>query len=149
MVEVIRPARPDDLPGVARLCADHAAYEKADPPPSDLVERLGALFVADPRATCYVVESPAGLLVGYATCIVEFDPIMATSFLHMDCLYLDEPYRGRGLGRRLIEQLVRHAADLGIETVRWQTPPWNVDAIGFYERLGATGTASVQYSVAD
>jgi hypothetical protein len=40
----VRHARPADLPPVARLAAEHTAYEKAVPPPADLPQRLETLL---------------------------------------------------------------------------------------------------------
>lgn len=59
--------------------------------------------------------------------------------MHLDCLYLDPPFRGRGLGSRLIAQAATGARHHGLTAVRWQTPSWNTDAIRLYERLGAHG----------
>ncbi|MER5373393.1 hypothetical protein [Streptomyces sp. NPDC002553] len=48
---VIRPATTADLRAIARLCAAHAAFERAEPAPADLATRLEpVLFSAHPRA---------------------------------------------------------------------------------------------------
>ncbi len=62
---VVRRARPGDLPQIAGLAAEHAAYERANPPAPGLADRLGdALFgplQERLRLCCLVAETaPAG-----------------------------------------------------------------------------------------
>lgn len=50
---------------------------------------------------------------------------------HMEALFVDPDFRGRGIGRSLVEDAVKRHRDLSTE-VNEQ----NLQAIGFYERLG-------------
>ena len=149
MADRIRPASPADLPELVRLCAAHAHYERADPPAADLATRLGErIFAPDPRVWCLVVEADdQRSLAGYASCVREFDAAQVVDFLHMDCLYLDPRQRGGGIGTRVMHRLAAHARALRLGSVRWQTPTWNVDAVRFYERLGATSVNATQCTV--
>ncbi|MFE9425269.1 GNAT family N-acetyltransferase [Kitasatospora sp. NPDC006697] len=143
----IRPATPADLPALARLCAAHAEFERADPVPADLADRLGtALFAAAPRAWCLVVER-AGELIGYASFSREFSTWQAADHLHLDCLFVTEPHRGGGWGGALLAAVRGSAADLGAAEVQWQTPEWNADAIRFYRRAGAVGRPKVRFAL--
>jgi len=92
----------------------------------------------------WVVEQ-CGRLVGYATASQEFSTWDATSFLHLDCLYLREEARGTGLGRQLVLEIACLACHLGCVNVQWQTPEWNERAIRFYQRLGAIGKQKVRF----
>ncbi|MDG9728409.1 GNAT family N-acetyltransferase [Streptomyces sp. DH41] len=133
---VIRAAVPADLPAIARLCAAHAAFERAGPVPADLAARLGpVLFSASPRAWCLVVERE-GELIGYATFSLEFSTWQATDYVHLDCLVVTEPHRGEGWGRALLSAVKDAAAIRGVAHIQWQTPDWNTDAIRFYHRAG-------------
>ena len=85
-------------------------------------------------------------LVGYASCVREFDADQGADFLHLDCLYLDPPQRGAGIGGRLMTRVAAHARLHGCDTVRWQTPVWNADAVRFYERQGVVGIAATQFT---
>ncbi|MEU4117104.1 GNAT family N-acetyltransferase [Kitasatospora sp. NPDC028055] len=144
----IRPATPADLPALARLCAEHAAYERAEPVPADLAARLEpALFTAQPRACCLVVDH-GGELTGYASYSREFSTWQAAEYVHLDCLFVAEAHRGEGWGRALLDAVREAAAELGAAQLQWQTPDWNTDAIRFYHRAGAVGRPKVRFSLA-
>lgn len=147
MDSLIRPLSAGDRDGLARLCHDHARFERADDPSEGFVDRLLArLLTPEPDVWCWLVQAE-GALVGYMTCSREFAFRDAGDYLHMDCLYLDPQFRGRGIGKALIAQAVTKARELGIPVVRWQTPMWNTDAIRFYEALRARGEHLVQLTV--
>ena len=138
-IVVVRDAEPGDLPAIARLCRAHALYEGADPPLPKQAERLARLlFTTPPRLWC-LVAADGEELVGYATWSLECSTWRAAEFAHLDCLYLEEAIRSRGLGRLLLERVAARAAEVGATHLEWQTPAWNAGAIRFYERLGAAG----------
>ncbi|MDQ0994728.1 GNAT family N-acetyltransferase [Streptomyces sp. V3I7] len=143
----VRPAILADLPTVARLCAAHAAFERAAPVPADLAARLeSALFSTHPRAWCFVADLREEL-IGYATCSLEFSTWQAADYLHLDCLFITEPHRGEGWGRLLLDAVKRTAEAFGAAQVQWQTPDWNADAIRFYNRAGAQASPKVRFSL--
>jgi len=145
----VRRARPDDLPHVAGLAAEHAVYEKAAAPPADLAERLRTLLfgASAPRLRCLVAELPDGEIVGYASCAPEVSTWDGCEYLHMDCLFLRDGHRGLGLGQRLMDAVLAEARALGLREVQWQTPAWNEGAIRFYDRLGARGVGKRRYAL--
>ncbi|WP_328442004.1 GNAT family N-acetyltransferase [Streptomyces sp. NBC_00444] len=149
MTARVRPAEPADLPRVAELAAQHAAYERAAPPVPDLAARLaGLLFgTSAPRLRCLVAELPGGELVGYATCAPEISTWEGSEYLHMDCLFLAPGHRGLGLGPLLMDAVVDEARQLGITEVQWQTPAWNEGAVRFYDRLGARAKEKLRYTL--
>lgn len=144
---MIRPVQPDELTRLARLCAAHAEFERASPPPHDLADRLRtALFAPRPRLFCRVA-CVADELVGYLSCTLEFSTWQAAEFLHLDCLFLTGEHRGRGLGTELLNHVRDIAKQLGVAEIQWQTPAWNADAIRFYDRSGAHGVPKVRYTL--
>jgi ribosomal protein S18 acetylase RimI-like enzyme len=143
---MIRPAQPHDVPQMVELCRLHAAYEDAEYTENDQAGRLEtALFGANPELFGWVAEGPAGILDGYMTAVVEFATWSAQRFVYMDCLYVRQDARGKGLGRALMDTLIKFGLNRGISRLEWQTPPSNALGIGFYERLGAVGSAKRRF----
>ena len=120
---------------LVRLCADHAAYEKAEYDPDGKRELLTeTLFGQNPPVHCLVVEI-APRLVGYATFGPQYATWLADKYLYLDCLFIDAEFRGFGIGQQMMKSIQTQAAQLGCREVQWQTPEFNSDAIRFYDRL--------------
>jgi GNAT superfamily N-acetyltransferase len=143
----IRPARPDDLDGLLRLCSEHAAYERLAPPAPEAAQALSAaLWGPAPRASCLVAHSGHELF-GYATYSLEFATWTGHEYVHLDCLFVRETHRGNGIGQALLARVTQAAAELGAREIQWQTPDWNADAIRFYRRAGATGRHKIRFTL--
>jgi ribosomal protein S18 acetylase RimI-like enzyme len=145
MTAVIRQIEPRDLPALVGLCKEHAAYERSEFCDNGQLERLpGAFFGLPPKLHGWVVES-GNQLVGFMTVTVDFATWTADHFLHMDCLYLKEEFRRKGLGRRLIAELKKFGQNQNISLIQWQTPTHNIDGIRFYEEMGAYSKDKKRY----
>jgi ribosomal protein S18 acetylase RimI-like enzyme len=132
----IRAVRRSDVRGLVALMAEHAAFERSEPPSASPSALLSAISYDPPRILVWV-GMVSDQMVGYVSATRDFSTWHCEPFLHMDCLYVQEPYRGVGLGRRLIAKLVRFASQNSIRELQWQTPEWNVAASSFYRSLGA------------
>ncbi|MET0784596.1 MAG: GNAT family N-acetyltransferase [Leifsonia flava] len=143
----VRAAVPADLPELIALIREHAEYERAAPPPSDLADGL-SLLLFGPRPRLYAFVGAAGDdIVGYVTASLEASTWQGAEFLHMDCLFLRPAARGAGLGGLLVDTLRDLAGELGATEMRWQTPDWNEGAIRFYDRTGATRSGKQRYTL--
>ncbi|SDZ65377.1 Acetyltransferase (GNAT) family protein [Asanoa ishikariensis] len=99
-----------------------------------------------PRLHCLVAEV-RGEVVGYATCALEMSTWAGREYLHMDCLFLRDGYRGAGLGAQLVDAVLAVARHFGVAAAEWQTPPWNAGAVRFYERLGGRARPKVRFTL--
>lgn len=82
------------------------------------------------RTLRYVLHLARGWLSGeFASVDLEQYP----SDLHIN---VDEAWRGRGIGRGLMEAYIRQLRELGVPGVHLQTTSLNVAAIGLYARMG-------------
>lgn len=141
----VRAVMPTDLDEIVQLCAEHAAYERAPFTHDGQQQRLHeALCGRPPRLAMWVVESRG--LQGFAAASVEFSTWQARCFLHLDCLFLRPRWRRQGWGARLLEEVASYGRRQGCREIQWQTPPWNAQAIAFYERQGAQGRAKVRFT---
>jgi len=141
----IRPADKADIAALLELCCEHAEYENAAYQLLDQAAGLTESIFHEPaRLFCWVAES-AGGLAGYCTYTLEYATWKGAHFIHADCLYLKKDARNQGLGKALMEKMILHAKALNIEEIQWQTPETNVDAIRFYNRMGAASKKKVRF----
>lgn len=133
----IRPVRSSELNQLVGLMKAHAEYERSGLNESGLEERLHKmLFDGKPVFSCFVVVKEQ-LCLGYMTFMKQCSSWDAEEYLHLDCLFLDSSTRGEGIGQELMMILKREAEIQNCSEIQWQTPSFNVNAIRFYERLGA------------
>jgi GNAT superfamily N-acetyltransferase len=144
----IRSIEPSEVSRLVELIASHASYEGATFDPSGVGERLAvALFGPSPRLQCLVAVETEDV-IGYCSFTVDFSTWHAAEYVHIDALYVDAAWRGEGIGERLL----RAAAEIGQQSttateMQWQTPDWNINAIRFYTRLGATHLTKTRFTL--
>jgi GNAT superfamily N-acetyltransferase len=124
----------------------HARHERSEFSTDGKHEKLAeAIFSESPKLYCWIVEVDNDV-TGYCTFTIDFSSWSASHYLHLDCLYFDLPWRGKGLGKRLMEKLKSYATERQCANIQWQTPDFNVDAIRFYEKLGAESKSKVRFT---
>jgi ribosomal protein S18 acetylase RimI-like enzyme len=57
--------------------------------------------------------------------------------IYMKELYVDEAYRSKGVGRKLMFSLQQEAKEQNCTQIKWTVAPWNDAGKRFYESLGA------------
>lgn len=145
MKYIIRPCEQNDLPALVQLCADHAAYEKAEYSPEGKAEGLReAIFGPNKRLNCWIVDI-GGKAEGFASFTFDFSTWDAAPFLYMDCLYLNENCRSMGIGADLMERIRKVAREKNCVNIQWQTPEFNARAIKFYVGLGGVGKQKMRF----
>ena len=50
---------------------------------------------------------------------------------------MSEALRGKGVGSKLLEAVVRYGYQQGVKRISWEVLDWNEPAITFYENKGA------------
>ncbi|MEP5611617.1 MAG: GNAT family N-acetyltransferase [Cyclobacteriaceae bacterium] len=134
---MIREVCKSDMDQLIELCRQHADYEQNEYNPNGKFIRLTALLFNDnPPLKCRVAETD-GVLIGYVTFMKQFSTWDASYYVYMDCLFLTEDTRGKGIGKELMNEVVRYAESEYCKEVQWQTPTFNSKAIRFYRNYGA------------
>ncbi|MGB0789314.1 MAG: GNAT family N-acetyltransferase [Marinirhabdus sp.] len=143
----IRYAKKEDMPQIIPLCAAHAAYEKAAYDSTDKAAALSRfIFGETPAVTCLVVAQ-GKVIVGYATFMKQFSTWDAGPYLYLDCLFLKETVRGKGLGTRVMKKIMECAKLENCEMIQWQTPDFNTRAIDFYRKMGGVSKTKERFSL--
>ncbi|MCW5569609.1 MAG: GNAT family N-acetyltransferase [Steroidobacteraceae bacterium] len=134
---VIRPAVAADAPLLLSLIRGLADYEKLSHEVVATEEQLAAeLGAARPVVQALVAER-AGRALGFALYFFSFSTFLARQGLYLEDLYVLPEARGGGIGRALLVELARRAAERGCGRMEWSVLDWNVDAQRFYRSLGA------------
>lgn len=76
-------------------------------------------------------------VVGFVLFFPNYSTFLAKSGIYIEDLYVRKPYRGRGFGTILLKAVAQQAVKLGAGRVEWCVLDWNVNAIKFYEGIGA------------
>jgi GNAT superfamily N-acetyltransferase len=79
----------------------------------------------------------ARTVIGFVLFFPNFSTFLAQGGYYIEDLYVRKPFRGGGFGTILLKSVVQQAKKLGAGRVEWCVLDWNVNAIKFYEGLGA------------
>ena len=77
-------------------------------------------------------------IAGFVLFFPNYSTFLAKSGFYIEDLYVRKPYRGRGFGTILLKAVAQQAVKVGAGRVEWCVLDWNVNAIKFYEGIGAT-----------
>jgi len=128
----IAPATAADMPEVARLFREYAAWVGVDLSFQDFdreVESLPGDYV--PPGGILLVARVAGEVAGYVAAHRWSD-----ATCEMKRLFVRDAFRGAGCGRALVERIVAWADDAGYERILLDTLPGMTQAQQLYGRLG-------------
>jgi GNAT superfamily N-acetyltransferase len=136
---VIRDARREDLPRIIELLAADQLGKRCevvgDPPLAEYVSAFD-IIVSDPRTRLLVLEFE-GQVVG--TLQLNFLPGLSrrgAERAQIEAVRIADGYRGRGLGRRLMEAAIAMARARGCRLVQLTSDLRREDARRFYLSLG-------------
>ena len=133
----IRAATKADSELVFSFIRDLAAYEKllddVVATPAD-IER--ALFAEHPRVFCDIAEW-GGQAAGFALWFYNFSTFRGRHGIYLEDLFVRPQFRGKGIGRALLQHLAKRAVAEGCARVEWWVLDWNEPSIEFYKSLGA------------
>ncbi|MET0851526.1 MAG: arsinothricin resistance N-acetyltransferase ArsN1 family A [Candidatus Rokuibacteriota bacterium] len=97
-------------------------------------ERRAWLAARGPRHPVLVAVA-AGPVVGWAS-LNAFNPRPAYDHVADLSVYVERAWRGRGVGRRLLERLIEAGRALGYHKLVLSAFPWNGAGVALYERMG-------------
>ncbi|GAB1341958.1 GNAT family N-acetyltransferase [Gemmatimonas sp.] len=134
---LLRAATPADVPVVRELIEGLAEYEKLrhECQATDALLHE-SLFGARRYAEVVLAEWDAQV-AGFALFFHNFSTFLAKPGIYLEDLFVRPEHRGHGIGKALLVHLAQLAVERDCGRLEWSVLDWNVDAIGFYEKLGA------------
>lgn len=144
---VVRPGRRDDAAAAAALwirsAEEHTAYDDVyatSPEAEKIMRRFLADLSSSAHSCLFVAEVPdaSGEIVGFLSGeIREGSPAFSPkTWAAVEDIYVTRTYRGRGIGRALVEACGEWARDKGADGVSLQVAAGNERARKFYDGLG-------------
>ena len=134
----LRDAQPQDLPAIVGLIRELADFEQLTHLVRVTPESLQPhLFGPRPVAEALVGEAQ-GQVVAFALFFTNFSTFLGQPGLYLEDLYVQPAHRRSGLGSALLQRLAALAVQRGCGRFEWSVLDWNANAIGFYQRMGAT-----------
>ncbi len=132
---IIRRATKEDIGLVRDLVMELAIFERAPQEvTSTLADYLQEGFSDNPLFTANLIFLNDEL-AGFSLWYYRFSTWKGRRF-YLEDLYIKEAYRGKGLGRKLIDEAIEEAKRMKCTGMMWQVLDWNQPAIDFYNSLG-------------
>ena len=130
----IREATEADFRDIFNLIKALALFEKA---PEKVRNSPEQMLAEKDYFRALVAVTPEGETVGMALFYFAYYTWVGKS-LYLDDLYVKEAWRGKGIGKALLNRVLDFARQNGCKRVRWQVLNWNTPAIEFYRKMGVT-----------
>ncbi len=133
----IRAATASDAPLILTFIKKLAAYER--------LEHEVVATEAELRETLFGERRTAEVVLGYyhnqpvafALFFHNYSTFLGRSGIYLEDLYVEERYRGKGLGKAMLAYLAQVAVERKCGRLEWWVLDWNEPAIQFYKKLGA------------
>ncbi len=129
----IRKAQKRDMAAVLRLIRELAIFEKA---PDAVIVTVKDLkkdgFGKRPLFKTFVAEL-SNEVVGMALVYTGYSTWKG-KLVYLDDLIVKNEHRNKGIGKLLLDEVIRYAAKENARVLKWQVLRWNKGAIRFYKR---------------
>lgn len=140
MVELIfRQAGRADLGEIVRLLADDHLGQGRERYVEPLPEGYAAAFQAitqDPNNELIVVEQDGAILGTMQLTFIPSLSFQGSRRMQIESVRVDAPYRGQGIGQKMMAWAIERARERGCRFVQLTTHKDRPDAHRFYDRLG-------------
>ena len=126
---IIRDPAPRDEGAWRRLWAGYAGFYETGLP--EAVTARTWQRILDPaspifaRLACEEGAREEERVTGFAVCVLHEGTWVTSPICYLEDLFVDPEYRGKGIGRRLIADLVERARDSGWSRLYWHTRAGN------------------------
>src|SRR5512142_777764 len=129
----LRDASPSDARLILEYIRELATYER-EPQAAVATEADIERWVFGPEAFVQVVMAEwDGQPAGFALWFLNFSTWEGKPGIYLEDLFVRPAFRGKGIGKALLQHLAALAVKEGWTRFVWQVLDWNTPAIEFYE----------------
>ena len=133
MLFTIRDAKTSDFSSVLNLIEELAIFENEPNSVDVSVEELQNDYNNN-QFSCLVAEID-NKIVGVALYYNRYSTWKGKT-IHLEDLIVNDKYRGNGIGKGLLKEVIEKAKAENLRRVEWCVLDWNTNAIKFYESVG-------------
>ena len=133
----LRAATLEDVPVILRCIRGLAEYERLAHECVATEELLRESLFGESPAAQVVLAMIGDEPAGFALWFRNYSTFLARPGIYLEDLFVFPAFRGRGIGKKLLVHLAQLAVARRWGGLEWAVLDWNVDAIRFYESLGA------------
>jgi GNAT superfamily N-acetyltransferase len=134
---IIRKGKETDLPALLNLIFELAEFEKAPDAVTNTVEEMTRDGFGKNPAFEFFVAEYGNQVIGIALYFIKYSTWKGKG-IYLDDLIVTEKFRGKGVGKKLFDQVIKVAKTINAKQLHWQVLDWNEAAIRFYKSYGAS-----------
>jgi GNAT superfamily N-acetyltransferase len=131
---IITKATEKDFPDILQCIRELAEFERA---PEKVTNNIEQMNREKDFFQCFIARDTNGNTLGIALYFFAYYTWVGKS-LYLDDIYVKEKYRSSGIGKALLNKIFETAKQENCSRVRFQVLDWNLNAIEFYKKTGAT-----------
>ncbi|KAJ7975049.1 putative Tyramine N-feruloyltransferase 4/11 [Quillaja saponaria] len=95
------------------------------------------LPIDDPERETFRSLGDDVVVAGFTLFFPNYSSFLAKPGFYVEDVFVRECYRRKGLGKMLLSAVAKQAVKMGYGRVDWVVLDWNINAIKFYEEMGA------------
>lgn len=133
----ISKAMPEDLQGIYTLIKELAIYEKEPDEPANSFDSFYDEGTCESPFYKAFVAKDGVEVVGAAVYYYGYSTWKG-KMIYLDDLIVRSSHRRMGIGKLLINELIKEGVLNGVNQLRWHVLDWNTPAIEFYKTLNAS-----------
>jgi GNAT superfamily N-acetyltransferase len=134
---IIRDARIDDIPNILAMIKELAEFEKLLHKVETTEEHLNKVIFSEEKFVEVIIAEYEDKICGQSIFFKNFSTFVGKPGYYIEDLYVKPEYRGKGIGKALLDEVIRRAKKNNFGRVEWVVLDWNSTAIEFYKNRGA------------
>lgn len=139
-----REAGFEDIGHIGGLLREIMREHGVEPPPPVRLEEVIRRILEQPGHSFLLLEAE-GVVAAMCALVLNWSTWRAALVGELQDVVVSAPYRGRGYGRRLLEEAERNASEKGAALLYLSAESWNLPAHAFYRSLGLREKTSLYF----
>ena len=134
---IIRNAKESDIQNIIGLIKELAEFEKLLHLVKITETDMKNVLFGENKFVQVLLAEYDGILAGQALFFNNFSTFLGKPGIYLEDLYVKPEFRGKGIGKALLDKLISIAKEKNFGRVEWCVLDWNKSAIDFYKSIGA------------